>query len=255
LKQQADQSPSAAVELQRLPDTVSGVAALAHRGTIGFPPRPSSGSRSLPETSPVPLPVRIAFAPTSSSRDVAEALERREAIHEGRRLIAPLAAPPAPQTAVDNEDLIREALAHRGTPYVWGGASRGGFDCSGFVLYVFQRTRGINLPHHAHEQAQGGKPVARTDLRPGDLVFFRTGAGIGHVGIYVGENKFVHAPHRGSSIRVEALAGWYDRQYAGARRYSPAPTAPPETALPPMAADSTAPPGALMLTRPAPKRN
>ena len=70
-----------------------------------------------------------------------------------------------PQTAVDNEDLIREALAYRGTRYVWGGASRGGFDCSGFALYIYRRTRGINLPHRAAEQFKHGLPVARSELR------------------------------------------------------------------------------------------
>jgi cell wall-associated NlpC family hydrolase len=172
------------------------------------------------------LPTLVAFAPTSSSRDIAAALARRKALQEGRRrAITPemLQETPTPQTAVDNEDMIREALAYRGTRYVWGGASRGGFDCSGFALYIYRRTRGINLPHRAAEQFKHGVPVARSDLRPGDLVFFRTSRGIGHVAIYIGENKIIHAANRRSNVRIDTLTGWYSQRYAGARRFSPAP--------------------------------
>jgi cell wall-associated NlpC family hydrolase len=146
---------------------------------------------------------------------------------------AALQDPSEPQTPVENEDLIREALAYRGTRYRWGGASRGGFDCSGFALYVYKRTRGINLPHRARDQMKRGTPVSRKELRAGDLVFFHTNRGIGHVGIYIGDNKFIHAANRRSNVRVNALTGWYARHYAGARRLSPAPEMPPEEDPPP----------------------
>src|SRR5207302_3772807 len=112
------------------------------------------------------------------------------------------------QTAVDNEDLIREALAHRGAPYVRGGASRGGFDCSGFSLYIYRRTRGIILPHHASQQIQRGVPVARKDLRPGDLVFFHRGRRGGHVAIDIGNNKSIHWANSRSDVRVHTPTGW-----------------------------------------------
>lgn len=116
-------------------------------------------------------------------------------------------------------DLIREALRRRGTPYVWGGASRGGFDCSGFICYIYRKQRGIILPHSASAQARLGAPVPRVDLVPGDLVFFSTyRRGISHVGIYLGENRFIHAANQRKDTRIDTLTGYYDRRYRGARR-------------------------------------
>lgn len=124
-----------------------------------------------------------------------------------------------------NEDLIREALAHRGKPYIWGGASRGGFDCSGLVLYVFRKKRGMMLPHSASAQAKMGSPVAREDLLPGDVVFFAGTyrSGISHVGIYIGENKIIHAANHKRNVRIDSLTGYYDRKYWGARRLTKTP--------------------------------
>ena len=118
-----------------------------------------------------------------------------------------------------NSDLIREALRQRGKPYVWGGASRGGFDCSGFVCYIFRTQRGISLPHSASGQALRGTPVDRSELRPGDLVFFSTyRPGISHVGIFIGGNRFIHASSARHDVRIDELAGYYDSRYRGARR-------------------------------------
>jgi len=125
------------------------------------------------------------------------------------------------QPSRDNAALIKEALAHRNVRYRWGGASRSGFDCSGFTLYVMKKGRGIKLPHSASAQARLGVKVARKDLQPGDLVFFHTyRRGIGHVGVYIGNNKFVHASSGGHRVRVNTLTGYYDRRYVTARRYS-----------------------------------
>jgi cell wall-associated NlpC family hydrolase len=122
----------------------------------------------------------------------------------------------------ENEDIIREALSRRGTPYVWGGASRGGFDCSGFVCYVFAKQRGMKLPHSASAQATLGAPVGKDQLQPGDLVFFATyRPSISHVGIYVGDGKFVHAANSRKGCRVDALSSsYYSKRYRGARRYT-----------------------------------
>jgi cell wall-associated NlpC family hydrolase len=124
-----------------------------------------------------------------------------------------------------NEDLIREALAHRGKPYIWGGASRGGFDCSGLVLYVFRKKRGMMLPHSASAQARMGNPVAREDLQPGDVVFFAGTyrRGISHVGIYIGDNKMIHAANQRRDVRIDSLDGYYGRKYWGARRLTKTP--------------------------------
>jgi cell wall-associated NlpC family hydrolase len=100
-----------------------------------------------------------------------------------------------------------------GTPYSWGGASpRAGFDCSGLVQYVYARV-GIDLPHHAASQYSRGRRIARGALRPGDLVFF---SGLGHVGIYAGRGKFIHAPRRGTRVRWSRLSS--HGRYYGARR-------------------------------------
>ncbi|HET8528223.1 MAG TPA: C40 family peptidase [Gaiellaceae bacterium] len=102
-----------------------------------------------------------------------------------------------------------------GVRYVYGGSSpRSGFDCSGFVRYVYAHF-GVALPHSSYAQFGDGSRVSRGHLRPGDLVFFD---GLGHVGLYVGNGRFIHAPHTGTRVRVQSLAGWYSSRYVGARR-------------------------------------
>ena len=109
------------------------------------------------------------------------------------------------------------ATQYLGVPYVWGGASPSGFDCSGFVMYVFAQV-GISLPHNTVAQwgYSNAVSVPRNELEPGDLVFF---AGLGHVGIYVGGGQFIHAPHTGDVVRIDSLSeGWYSSEYDGAKR-------------------------------------
>jgi peptidoglycan DL-endopeptidase CwlO len=100
-----------------------------------------------------------------------------------------------------------------GIPYVWGGASpRRGFDCSGLVQYVYARL-GVSLPHYTVSQYRRGRSVARSSLRPGDLVFF---SGLNHVGIYAGGGKYIHAPRRGTTVRWASLSS--SSSFYGARR-------------------------------------
>jgi len=108
---------------------------------------------------------------------------------------------------------VRIANHLTGIPYVWGGASpRTGFDCSGLVQYVYGKI-GVSLPHYTVSLYQHGRSVARSRLRPGDLVFFY---GLGHVGIYAGHGKYIHAPRRGTTVRWASLAS--NPGYYGARR-------------------------------------
>ena len=106
------------------------------------------------------------------------------------------------------------AMQYLGVPYVWGGASPSGFDCSGFVMYVYAQV-GVSLPHNAAMQYGYGSPVSRANLQPGDLVFFN---GLGHNGIYIGGNQFIHSPHTGDVVKISPLTGWYDYTFYGARR-------------------------------------
>jgi len=113
--------------------------------------------------------------------------------------------------------VVGVAMRYLGVPYVWGGASPSGFDCSGFVMYVFAQV-GVSLPHYTVAQWSYSNAVSvpRDELQPGDLVFF---AGLGHVGIYVGNGQFIHAPHTGDVVRIDSLSeGWYSSEYDGAKR-------------------------------------
>jgi cell wall-associated NlpC family hydrolase len=106
------------------------------------------------------------------------------------------------------------AMRYLGVPYVWGGASPRGFDCSGLVMYVFAQI-GVSLPHSSYAQFGMGTPVSMSELQPGDLVFF---AGASHVGIYIGGGQFIHAPHTGTVVQISTLTGWYAAEFAGGRR-------------------------------------
>jgi cell wall-associated NlpC family hydrolase len=120
-----------------------------------------------------------------------------------------------------NGVLIR-ALGLVGTPYRYGGASpEGGFDCSGLVQFVYRDSAGVRLPRSTRELvAMDARRVDADELEPGDLVFFAPGGGpASHIGIYVGEGRFVHAPSTGGTVRIDRLDAVYWRQaFAGARR-------------------------------------
>jgi cell wall-associated NlpC family hydrolase len=119
------------------------------------------------------------------------------------------------------QDLSDFAMQFVDVRYRLGGrAPSTGFDCSGFVHYVFAQVLGIDLPQNSMGQYQVGKQVARTDMMTGDLVFFKThGKRISHVGIYLGEGRFIHSPTTGERVRVDNLSSQYwAHRFAGARR-------------------------------------
>jgi cell wall-associated NlpC family hydrolase len=119
-----------------------------------------------------------------------------------------------------NSAIVRGGLAYRGTPYVFGRTGGGAFDCSGFTQAVFKK-QGIRIPRTAEEQYRLGKSVDKSDLRAGDMVFFKNTykRGISHVGIYIGDGQFVHASSGKHSVTVSNLSGaYYQQHWAGAKR-------------------------------------
>ena len=117
--------------------------------------------------------------------------------------------------------LISTAMGFIGVPYRRGGNSaETGFDCSGFVRAIYEQAKGMVLPRRANEQAAATEVIDKKDLQPGDLVFFNTmRRAFSHVGIYVGDGKFIHAPRSGAQVRVEDMgASYWQRRFNGARR-------------------------------------
>ncbi len=135
------------------------------------------------------------------------------AAHASGTGLAPREVRLAPAPTVASVALHR-ALAMRGVPYVWAGSTPAGFDCSGLVRYAYQGA-GITLEHSSYAQWDAGRRVHRRDLRPGDIVFF----GPGHVGLYVGGDRFIHAPETGRVVSINRIdRGWYAGMFSGGVR-------------------------------------
>ncbi|HEU4665971.1 MAG TPA: C40 family peptidase [Dokdonella sp.] len=125
-----------------------------------------------------------------------------------------------PRAGAANAVLFR-AIALVGTPYRWGGNTPdAGFDCSGLVGYVFRDAAGVSLPRSSSAMSELGRRKLAIDLlQPGDLVFFENGRDVGHVGIYVGERRFVHAPNSGGTVRLDSLDGaWWKEHFVYGKR-------------------------------------
>jgi cell wall-associated NlpC family hydrolase len=131
-----------------------------------------------------------------------------------------------PQVTADESSgrlsgVLEKAETMIGIPYLWGGNTpEEGLDCSGFVRYVYEKAAGILLPRLSAQISRKGSAIAQSDLHPGDLVFFNTPRGEAtHVGIYIGEHRFIHAPKRGAFIRIESMkSAYWTSRYYGARR-------------------------------------
>ncbi len=158
-------------------------------------PTPEASTSAAPATAPTP--VATIASPSESVGVVASTPEAT-------------VAPPSQYGGA-----VGIAMQYLGTPYVWGGASPGGFDCSGLVVYVYAQL-GLSLPHYTGALWNVGTPVTQDQLEPGDLVFFN---GLGHMGIYIGGGQFIHAPHTGDVVKISNLSdSWYAATYDGARR-------------------------------------
>ncbi|WP_407309423.1 C40 family peptidase [Desulfosporosinus sp. SB140] len=121
----------------------------------------------------------------------------------------------------DSSDIIDHAVSLVGTPYVFGGTSRKGFDCSGFTQYIYAGS-GVSLPRTSYAQYASGVSISKNELQPGDLVFFSTySKGASHVGIYIGGGRFVHADNPRVGVTITNLSNsFYTEHYLGARRYA-----------------------------------
>ncbi len=119
------------------------------------------------------------------------------------------------------EELVTRAMGLLGVPYKWGGTSEvKGLDCSGLVRNVYEKTFGMVLPRRAEEQAAATETIERTELQPGDLVFFNTmRRAFSHVGIYIGDGKFIHAPRKGKRVKIDDMrSAYWQTRFNGARR-------------------------------------
>ena len=126
-------------------------------------------------------------------------------------------------------ELVVNAMGFLGVPYKRGGnTAETGFDCSGFVKAIYQQTVGLILPRQAEQQAAATERIDRSELQPGDLVFFNTmRRAFSHVGIYVGEGKFIHSPKPGAEVRVESMGlSYWSSRFDGARRVQTTATTP-----------------------------
>jgi len=117
------------------------------------------------------------------------------------------------------ESILKLAYKQQGKPYRWGATGPNSFDCSGFTSYVYKNGAGITIPRVSRSQATVGTYVNRANLQPGDLVFFGSGKSITHVGMYVGDQKFIHSPQTGDVVKVSKMdTGSYSRRFITAKR-------------------------------------
>ena len=204
------------------------LAALVLFGTAGVA-SPANAQVKAPAKAKLKSPVKA--APEADPTDnVANQLNAKwlqdNGAYAGFKQAEPAVVPASyttPAVANDWGDrLVSRAMKYLGTPYRYGGTSPGGFDCSGFVYYLYGAVFGQRIPRMPHDMAREGTPVGRSDLKRGDLVFFGYRGTFTHVGIYAGNGQFVHATHGGSPLQVSPLDGDYYRdRYMTAVRLSP----------------------------------
>ena len=160
-------------------------------------------------------------APTTTSSDDIDRLVMDKGLLTRLEDVRHKVADKAHTVAGQASELVVNAMGFLGVPYKRGGTSaESGFDCSGFVRAMYQQTVGLLLPRSADQQAAATQTIDKKELQPGDLVFFNTmRRSFSHVGIYVGDGKFIHAPRSGAEVRVEDMSiSYWARRFNGARR-------------------------------------
>ena len=190
-----------AAERERAAEAAAAAAKTAPPPATTTAPATTAATTTVPVITTPTEPLPVTTDPTTTEPDGMTA-----------PVVTTTAAPTEPLPA-GHPEAATIALRYLGVPYVWGGESPKGFDCSGLVAYVYAQL-GITLPHYAAAQYQLGVAVPSDELQPGDLVFFD---GLDHVGIYIGGGQFVHAPHTGDVVKITTLAA-YGGSYVGARR-------------------------------------
>lgn len=182
----------------------------------------------MPDVAAEPALTKVAHGRPSSGNPVAVLPENEiptEVVLQARRKSGdkpnPRSASALSRKGARRQTLTRKALSCRGFPYRWGGSRlKSGVDCSGFTRYLYLKL-GIQLPHSARLQFSKGTPVAVLEMMPGDLVFFNTKGPLTHVGMYIGDGRFVHASNPKRGINIDRLASrYYKPRFAGARRYT-----------------------------------
>jgi cell wall-associated NlpC family hydrolase len=170
-----------------------------------------------------------AAPPASAEEDVGRYMSEKrlvDRLEQARAIMADRMSDGAARVKTRTSELVVNAMGFLGVPYKRGGSSvETGFDCSGFVKAMYEQTLGLMLPRRANEQAAATQKIEKQDLQPGDLVFFNTlRRTFSHVGIYVGDNKFIHSPKPGAQVRVEDMAvPYWAKRFDGARRVVEAP--------------------------------
>ncbi len=160
-------------------------------------------------------------APTTTSSDDIDRLVTDKGLLTRLEDVRHKVADKAHTVAGQASELVVNAMGFLGVPYKRGGTSaESGFDCSGFVRAMYQQTVGLLLPRSAGQRAAATQTIDKKELQPGDLVFFNTmRRSFSHVGIYVGDGKFIHAPRSGAEVRVEDMSiSYWARRFNGARR-------------------------------------
>jgi peptidoglycan DL-endopeptidase CwlO len=192
-QQAAHERQIAALARERIARQVA--SAKEHAARAALAPTPTPLPPIVDETPPPAPPPALSAPPASAPPPPAPVI----------------GSSPAPPTHAEAASIAAQYL---GVPYLWGGESPAGFDCSGLVSYVYAQL-GVSLPHYTVSQWDATTPISTSDLQPGDLVFFD---GLSHVGIYIGGGQFIHAPHTGTVVQIASLSGYWAAHLDGSRR-------------------------------------